>query len=353
MKTPELGPWLQRFFHVSTCSFSATSVQPPIAAYRDTFRLLLRYLKKRRSRSCFSLPLDVLTPDTVVRFLDHLERQRGNCIRTRNARLAAIRSFVHYLSDWLGPDLPTTVARIPGIPFKRHAQRLISFLNPQEVEAILAVTDETWTGQRDHLLFLLLFNTGARISEILALRVMDVNVNGRQIELLGKGRKHRRVPLWSQTQRRLRRWLKDNRQAPEAPFVAQSASANDHSRGCSLSASATRQSRLGSTSNPEEASHLSPFLQTRHRHGPVGSQCPDRSNCSLSWPRKVLKPPILCRGQLGDEEAGVGEVPSTSDCNCRFRPNRRRSSLSRQLVVMESSCSTAPCNRGLPLNTFA
>jgi site-specific recombinase XerD len=218
MKTPELGPWLQRFFREHL--LIQRNLSPAtIAAYRDTFRLLLRYLKKRRSRSCFSLPLDVLTPDTVVRFLDHLERQRGNCIRTRNARLAAIRSFVHYLSDWLGPDLPTTVARIPGIPFKRHAQRLISFLNPQEVEAILAVTDETWTGQRDHLLFLLLFNTGARISEILALRVMDVNVNGRQIELLGKGRKHRRVPLWSQTQRRLRRWLKDNRQAPEAPLL--------------------------------------------------------------------------------------------------------------------------------------
>jgi integrase/recombinase XerD len=166
-----------------------------------------------------SLPLEVLTPDVVVRFLEHLERQRGNCIRTRNARLAAIRFFVHYLSDWLGPELPATVARIPGIPFKRHAQRLIGFVSHQEVEALLAATDDSWTGQRDHLLFLLLYNTGARISEILALRVMDVNIDDRQIELLGKGRKHRRVPLWPQTQRRLRRWLKDNRWPPEAPLL--------------------------------------------------------------------------------------------------------------------------------------
>jgi integrase len=190
-----------------------------LAAYRDTFRLLLRYLKQTQGGHCFSWSLEVLTPDTVVRFLDHLERQRGNCIRTRNARLAAIRSFVHYLSDWLGPELPVTVARIPGIPFKRQVQRLVGFLSAEEVEAILAATDNTWTGQRDHLLFLLLYNTGARISEILALRVRDVNVEHSQIELLGKGRKHRRVPLWPQTQRRLRRWLKDNHWPPEAPLL--------------------------------------------------------------------------------------------------------------------------------------
>lgn len=218
MKTPELGPWLQRFFREHLLTQRNVSAAT-IAAYRDTFRLFLHYLKKTRSARCFSLSLELLTPETVLRFLEHLERQRRNCIRTRNARLAAIRSFVHYLSDWLGPELPVTVARIPGIPFKRHVQRLIGFLSHQEVEAILAATDDTWTGQRDHLLFLLLYNTGARISEILALRVMDVNVDGRQIELLGKGRKHRRVPLWPQTQRRLRRWLKENRWPPEAPLL--------------------------------------------------------------------------------------------------------------------------------------
>lgn len=218
MKSPELVPWLQRFFREHLVTHRNVS-PATIAAYRDTFRLFLRYLKKTRDGRGFSLPLEVLTPETVVRFLDSLEQQRGNCIRTRNARLAAIRSFVHYLSDWLGPELPLTVARIPGIPFKRHVQRLIGFLSPEEVEAILAATDGAWTGQRDHLLFLLLYNTGARISEILALRVMDVNVDGRQIELLGKGRKHRRVPLWPQTQRRLRRWLKDNRWPPEAPLL--------------------------------------------------------------------------------------------------------------------------------------
>lgn len=124
MKTPELGPRLHRFFQEYLRT--QRNVSPAtIVAYRDTFRLLLRFLKKPHAGGCYSLSLEVLKPDTVLRFLDHLEQQRGNCTRTRNARLAAIRSFVHYLSDWLGPELPPVVARLLGIPFKRSAQRLI------------------------------------------------------------------------------------------------------------------------------------------------------------------------------------------------------------------------------------
>src|SRR5207247_7088505 len=101
----------------------------------------------------------------------------------------AIRSVVHYLNDWLGPDLPVTVPRILAIPFKRHAQAIKGFLSRQEIEAILSVADDSWTGQRNHLLFLLLYNTGARISEILGLRVKDISPDRRQVEVLGKGRK--------------------------------------------------------------------------------------------------------------------------------------------------------------------
>jgi integrase/recombinase XerD len=217
-KPLELGPCLQRFFR----DYLATqrNVSPAtIAAYADTFRLLFRYLRKTHPSRHAPLLLEVLKPDTLLRFLDHLEQKRGNCIRTRNARLAAVRSFVHYLSDWLGPELPPALPRILSIPFKRHVQRLIGFLSAQEIQALLAVTDDTWTGQRDHLLFLLLYNTGARISEILALKVSDVTLEDRHIELLGKGRKQRRVPLWPQTQKRLRRWLKDNRWPPQAPLL--------------------------------------------------------------------------------------------------------------------------------------
>ena len=217
-KNAELGHCLQRFFreHLSAQRNVSSAT---LAAYADTFRLLFRYLRQAHPKRAVPFPLDVLTPDTILRFLDHLEHKRGNCTPTRNARLAAIRSFVHYLSDWHGPELPPALPRILSIPFKRHVQRLVCFLNRQEVEAILAATEDTWTGQRDHLLFLLLYNTGARISEILALKVGGVTAADRHIELLGKGRKQRRVPLWPQTQKRLRRWLKANHWSPEAPLL--------------------------------------------------------------------------------------------------------------------------------------
>jgi site-specific recombinase XerD len=216
-KTPELAQCLQRFFreHLSAQRNVSSAT---IAAYADTFRLLFRYLHKTHpSRVPFSL--EVLKPETVLRFLDHLEQKRGNCTRTRNARLAAIRSFIHYLNDWLGPELPPALPRILGIPFKRHVQQLVGFLSRQEIEAILAATDDTWTGERDHLLFLLLYNTGARISEILALKVSDVTIQDRHLDLLGKGRKQRRVPLWPQTQKRLRRWLEGNHWPSQAPLL--------------------------------------------------------------------------------------------------------------------------------------
>jgi len=217
-KSNELGHWLQRFLreHLS----AQRNLSPAtIAAYRDTFRLLLRYLWKSHASHARPLLLDALTPATVVRFLDHLEHQRGNSVRTRNARLAAIRSFVRYLLDWLSPDLPPALSRILSVPFKRHAQRLIGFLCRQEIDALLAATDDTWTGRRDHLLFLLLYNTGARISEILALRIADVDLVSGQVALTGKGRKQRRLPLWPLTQRRLRCWLKDRQGSAEAPLL--------------------------------------------------------------------------------------------------------------------------------------
>jgi site-specific recombinase XerD len=218
MTTPELAPWLQRYF-TEYLSAQRNVSHATIAAYRDTFRLLLSYLRKAHRRCSHTLPLEVLTSDTILRFLSHLEQQRGNTIRTRNARLAAIRSFVHYLSDWLGPELPVCVARILAIPFKRYVQVMIGFLSRQEVEAILSATTDTWTGHRDHLLFLLLYNTGARISEVLALRVMDIMAGGKQVQVLGKGRKQRSLPLWPQTQRRLRQWIRENHFSPESPLL--------------------------------------------------------------------------------------------------------------------------------------
>ena len=219
MKSPDLSEWIQRYFQEYLQR--QRNVSPAtVAAYRDTFRLLLQYWAKRCRREPANLPLDILDPDTVLGFLDHLEK-RGNCISTRNARLAALRSFVHYLTDWLGLELPPATRRILTLPFKRRVKPMIGFLTRVEIEALLAATEDTWTGRRDHLLILLLYNTGARISELLALRVQDVLApQAKQVVLHGKGRKLRTLPLWRQTQRLLRQWIRDNHLVPGMPLLA-------------------------------------------------------------------------------------------------------------------------------------
>jgi len=218
MKSPDLSGWIQRFFQEYLVR--QRNVSPAtVAAYRDTFRLLLHYWQNRRRQAPVNLSLDILTPDNVLGFLDHLEESRGNTVRTRNARLATLRSFVHYLTDWLGPELPAATRRVLTIPFKRQVKPLIGFLTRSEIEAILAATDDTWTGRRDHLLILLLYNTGARISELLALRTQDVlGPQAKQVQLQGKGRKQRTLPLWRQTQRHLRQWIRQNRLTAPMPL---------------------------------------------------------------------------------------------------------------------------------------
>lgn len=166
------------------------------------------------------LPLQTVTAERVLAFLAWLEKDRHNSIRSRNARLAALRSLIHYLSDLLGPELPAPTRRILAIPSKRHGRAILGFLTRPEVQALLDATGPSWTGRRDRLLFLLLYNTGARVSEIIAARVRDVEAaQGRQIQLHGKGRKQRVVPLWPETQKQIRHWIKENALAADAPLL--------------------------------------------------------------------------------------------------------------------------------------
>jgi site-specific recombinase XerD len=219
MKPPDLGRLVPRFFTehlVQQRNLSANTV----AAYRDTFRLLLRFLCRTRRITPSMLPLTALDADAVLAFLRHLETDRQNTPRSRNARLAAIRSFIHYLSDLLGPTLPETTRRVLAIPSKRHTRRMVGFLTRPEIAALLSMADDSWTGRRNHLLLLLLYNTGARVSEITAVRVRDVrSTDCRHVLLHGKGRKERTVPLWAETRRTLRRWLSENELLEDAPLL--------------------------------------------------------------------------------------------------------------------------------------
>ena len=154
-----------------------------------------------------------MTPDLIMAFLDHLERQRHNSVRSRNARLAALRSFLKFAAHRDVSSLQV-IERALGVPVKRFERPMFGYLSREEMLAVIGTPDETWLGQRDHVLFLLLYNTGARVSEITGVKVSDVVLDegAACVHLHGKGRKQRSVPLWHSTVKAVRAWLKLNPQ---------------------------------------------------------------------------------------------------------------------------------------------
>jgi integrase/recombinase XerD len=190
-----------------------------IASYRDTFRLFLRYVKEHTSTAPVALTLADLDAPLILAFLDHLERDRRNSIRSRNARLAALQSFYRYAAYRDPVQLPL-IQRVLAIPRKRHDRPMLGFLSREEVDAVLAAPDRaTWSGRRDHALFAALYNTGARVSEIIDLRAADFTSGpAATLHLRGKGRKERMVPLWKTTSHLLERWLADNPCGPDRPL---------------------------------------------------------------------------------------------------------------------------------------
>lgn len=190
-----------------------------VASYRDTFRLLLRYMEEHHGKQPSQLNLMDLDAPTILAFLDHLEGSRGNAVRSRNVRLAAIRTFFRYAAH-ADPAALATVQRVQAIPNKRYDRPLLGFLTAQEMQAILdSPSRATWSGARDYAMWATLYNTGARVSEIIASRVGDLDlVERRCIRIQGKGRKERIVPLWKMTQTILAKWLERVRSEPAAPL---------------------------------------------------------------------------------------------------------------------------------------
>lgn len=206
---------LQEFFVDRLMQQRAVSPQT-IASYRDTFRLFLQFAQARLRKSPVDLALSDITVDLVLAFLHHLQDNRHNCARTRNARLVAIRSFLKYaaLKDI---SALAVIQSTLAIPMKRFDRRLIGHLSRDEIEALLAAPDpNTWCGQRDRVLFATLYNTGARVSELIHLRVGDV-VLGKApcAHIHGKGRKQRTVLLWRSTASQIRGWLQRNGASPD------------------------------------------------------------------------------------------------------------------------------------------
>lgn len=204
-----LGPLLQVFFTDYLNAQKRASLET-IASYRDTFRLLLRFVHQETGVEPAQLTIPELHADIILRFLDSLERDRSNSTASRNLRLTAIRSFYRMVA-LRDPTSVGVAMRVLAIPMKRTDIRIRHHLDRDEMEAILAAIDRrTWCGRRDYALLLTMYNSGARVSELATLRQGQVIMGGKTyVQVHGKGRKDRMIPLWPRTAAVLKEWFRE------------------------------------------------------------------------------------------------------------------------------------------------
>jgi site-specific recombinase XerD len=209
---PSFAALVQAYFAEYLTQQRALSAQT-IAAYRDAFVLFLHFAESHLNKSPAAMVMTDITPELIMTFLDHLERQRHNSVRSRNARLAALRSFMKFAAHRDVSSLQV-IERALGVPVKRFERPMFGYLSRDEMLAVIGTPGGTWLSQRDHVLFLLLYNTGARVSEITGVKVGDVVLDDGAscVHLHGKGRKQRSVPLWRTTVKVIRAWLRLNPQ---------------------------------------------------------------------------------------------------------------------------------------------
>ena len=190
-----------------------------IASYRDTFRLLLRFAQQRLNKPPSNLSLPDLDAPLIGAFLEDLQKSRGNTARSRNVRLAAIHSFFRYVA-LEEPARSALIQRVLAMPNQRADHKPIEFLTRAELDALLAAPNlSTWAGRRDRSLFLLMVQTGLRVSEVVALRCQDVLLGtGAHVRCQGKGRKERCTPLRREATAVLREWLRERRAEPAEPL---------------------------------------------------------------------------------------------------------------------------------------
>jgi site-specific recombinase XerD len=213
-----LAPILQSFFAERLIAQRNASPHT-VLSYRDTLRLLLTFAHEHTGKQPSSLQLEDLDAPLITAFLNHLEQERSNTPRTRNARLAAIRS-VYRFAALRHPEHAELIARVLAIPSKRTTRPVVCYLNRAEIDALLRAPDrDHWLGRRDHALLLVMITTGLRVSELTGLTCGDLQLEqGACLHCHGKGRKDRISPLTKQTVAVLRVWLKARAGRPDDPL---------------------------------------------------------------------------------------------------------------------------------------
>ena len=208
-KTPSFAWLVQQFFAEYLVEQRALS-PCTVACYRDALMLFLGFASRKLGKGPSALRLVDIQPDLILAFLDHLERERHNAVRSRNLRLTALRAFLKFAGRRDVSALHV-VEQALAVPMKRSDTPMLGYLTREEMLAVLGQPGSGWTSQRDHLLLAMLYNTGARVSEIIGVRVLDVVLEGAAcVHLHGKGRKERSVPLWKSTVQEIRAWLRIN-----------------------------------------------------------------------------------------------------------------------------------------------
>jgi len=211
MTTPaNLAPLLERFFTDRLMQQRQASPHT-VSSYRDTFRQLLKFTQQRLHKTPSNLTFEQIDASLIVGFLDHLEKNHGLSIRSRNLRLTAIHSFFRYAA-LEAPDHSAQIQRVLAIPSKRFTRTLVRFLSRPEVDALLAAPDRgTWSGRRDHAFILTAAQTGLRLSEMTGLQRQDILLaTGAHVRVIGKGRKERCTPLAKTTVSVLKAWLRES-----------------------------------------------------------------------------------------------------------------------------------------------
>jgi len=208
-KPPSFAALVQQFFTEYLVAQRAVSPRT-VASYRDALMLFLDFAGSKLGKAPTAMRLADVQSDLILAFLDHLEHVRKNAVRSRNLRLTALRAFLKFAGRRDVTSLHD-VERALAVPMKRFERPMLGFLTRAEMVAVLGQPGESWSSQRDHLLLAMLYNTAARVSEIIGVRVVDVVLDGGAcVHLLGKGRKLRSIPLWDATVVEIRAWLRLN-----------------------------------------------------------------------------------------------------------------------------------------------
>lgn len=315
------APLLERFFTQRLMQQRQASPHT-ISSYRDTFRLLLKFASEKLGRPPSKLDLQDIDTPLIVEFLDHLQRRRGICARSRNLRLTAIHSFFRFVA-FEEPTLSHHVQRALAIPAKRFTRKIVGFLTPEEVEALLACPDQsTWTGRRDHAFLLVAVQTGLRSSEMTGLKPEDLVLSaGAHVRVIGKGRKERSTPLARQTITVLKKWLKE-------PARGDGQIVFPNARGARLSADGVQYLLARYCAS---ASQTCPSLRKKHvtphmlRHTAAMDLLAAGVDCSLIalWlgHESVQTTQIYLEATLALKEAALSRVRQPETRRARFRPD--------------------------------